>query len=104
MAPAAIWQFRYGKHWSRPCGKPAFNQSRRKQRTGQRRNRSGGNRRQGKYEPYHHKDHQPIGNRLLPVHVQYRYLRFCIPAHGDNDFLTGAFYHLRHVPACELPP
>ena len=29
---------------------------------------------------------------------------FCIPAHRDNDFLTGAFYHLRHVPACELPP
>ena len=58
----------------------------------------------GKHEPYHHKDHQPIGNCLLPVHVQYRYLRFCIPAHGDNDFLTGAFYHLRHVPACELSP
>ena len=45
-----------------------------------------------------------LGTCLLPVHVQYRYLRFCIPAHGDNDFLTGAFYHLRHVPACELSP
>ena len=77
---------------------------RRKQRAGQGRNRSGGNRRQGKHQPYHHKDHQPLGNRLLPVHVQYRYLHFCIPAHGDNDFLTGTFYYLRHVPACELPP
>ena len=76
----------------------------RKQRAGQGRNRGGGNRRQGKYQPYHHKDHQPLGNRLLPVHVQYRYLRFCIPAHGDNDFFTGAFYHLRYVPACELSP
>ena len=44
------------------------------------------------------------GTVFLPVYVQYRYLRFCIPAHGDNDFFTGAFYHLRHVPACELPP
>ena len=45
-----------------------------------------------------------LGNRLLPIYLQYRYLHFCIPAHRDNDFLTGAFYHLRHVPACELPP
>ncbi len=45
-----------------------------------------------------------LGTVFFPVHVQYRYLRFCIPAHGDNDFFTGAFYHLRHVPACELPP
>ena len=39
------------------------------------------------------------GNRLLPIYLQYRYLHFCIPAHRDNDFLTGAFYHLRHVTA-----
>ncbi len=29
---------------------------------------------------------------------------FDLPAHGDNDFFTGAFYHLRYVPACELSP
>ncbi len=51
----------------------------------------GGNRRQGKYQPYHHKDHQPLGNRLLPVHVQYRYLRFCIPAHGIMIFSQVLF-------------
>ena len=42
--------------------------------------------------------HYIRAGRMIRVDVYKR------QAHGDNDFLTGAFYHLRHVPACELSP